>query len=80
MGDFRKNMSCRLISREKILARKYLAKNPYTEIACVAGSFFREPVFSCAHYFQAPSSQANTESISVMACNAGKILHVCMSG
>ena len=26
MGDFRKKNSCRLISREKILARKYLAK------------------------------------------------------
>ena len=30
MGDLRKKNSCRLISREKILARKYLAKKTPT--------------------------------------------------
>ena len=42
MGDFRKNMSCRLISREKNSCREIPGeKNSYTEIAGVAGPFFR---------------------------------------
>ena len=36
MGDFTKKISCRLISRKKILARKYLAKKKsYAEIKSV---------------------------------------------
>ena len=65
-----------LISREK----KFLQGNTWRKKFLHRNSLRSRPVFSrarfflCPLYFQAPATQANTENIPIMVCNAGKNL------